>query len=822
MAPRDPLNVDQLYQHTDATQFNFETTAELEELVEIVGQERALNAVRFGIGIDQQGYNLFALGPQGLGKYTAINQFIEQRAGEMPIPSDWCYVQNFEQSYKPNALELPAGRGVQLRDDMKQLVEELQAVLPAAFESEEFHAQRQAVEEQFRERQEEAFEGLKGKAEERGIALVQTPSGLAFAPMKEGEVINPKDFLSMPEEEQKRVQEEVEALQEQLQKILRQVPQWQKENRDKIKELQQEVATFTAEPLFEHLREKYTDLPEVIEYLKAVQKDVIENADSFVERPAEDNNPLATMMRGRRPRNQPQTFTEYEVNLLVDNSDAEGAPVVHSELPTHQNLIGRVEHTSQMGALITNFTLIKPGALHQANGGFLLIDARKLLQQPYAWEGLKRALRTHEITIESLGQMYSIISTVSLEPEPIPLDVKVVLLGDRLLYYLLHQHDPEFGELFKVMVDFEDEMERTAEANEAYARLIGSLARREALRPFDREAVARVIERSARLARDQERLSTHMQNVSDLLREANYWAGQENHEIVREPDVQRAINEQIYRASRLREQMQEAILRDTVLIDTSGEQVGQINALSVLRLGNYTFGRPSRVTARVRMGKGEVIDIERRVEMGGPIHSKGVLILSSFLGGRYATERPFSLSASIVFEQSYAGVEGDSASSAELYALLSALAQVPIKQSLAVTGSVNQHGHVQAIGGVNDKIEGFFDICEARGLTGEQGVLIPTSNVKNLMLREDVRDAVAAGQFHIYPVAHVDEGIELLTGMPAGEEDEDGNYPEGTINHRIVQRLEEMAQKQRKFGAPLRAGAEETEEAATAGNGEEG
>ena len=802
MATPQSLSAEQLFQRTNPEQFNFDTTANLDGPVTVVGQERALDAVRFGIGIQQKGYNLYALGPHGLGKYDVISRFIEERAGEMPIPSDWCYVHNFDQSYKPRALELPAGRGIQLRDDMAQLLEELQAVLPAAFESEEYHAQRQAIEEELKERQESSFEELKNKAQERNIALVQTPSGLAFAPMREGEVINPKDFLSMPEEEQKQVQGEVEGLQEELQRIMRQMPQWQKETRDRVKALKKEVATFTIAPLFEELNNKYADLSEVVSYLENVQAHVIENVDNFLQKNSDEENPLAAMMRGQRAQSQPPSFVEYEVNLLVDNSKSEGAPVIYIELPTYQNLIGRAEHISQMGALLTNFTLIKPGALHEANGGYLILDALKLLQQPYAWDGLKRALRTREVTIESLGQMYSLISTVSLEPEPIPLDIKVVLLGERLLYYLLSQHDPEFGELFKVMADFDDEMERNAENSLAMARLIASLVQRDELRHFDRGAVARILEYSAREVSDKERLTTHLEKITDLLREANYWAGEAGRDVVGAQDVQRSIDEQVRRASRLRERMQESILRDVVFIDTTGEATGQINGLSVISVGSYMFGRPSRITVRVQMGKGEVIDIERRVELGGPIHSKGVFILSGFLGSRYATDRPLSLSASIVFEQSYAGVEGDSASSAELYALLSALAEVPIKQSFAITGSVNQHGQVQAIGGVNEKIEGFFDICKARGLTGEQGVLIPDSNVHNLMLRDDVREAVAAGQFSVYAVSHIDEGIEILTGIAAGDLQEDGSYPKGTINYMIVQRIDEMAERLRTYNTP--------------------
>jgi lon-related putative ATP-dependent protease len=487
----------------------------------------------------------------------------------------------------------------------------------------------------------------------------------------------------------------------------------------------------------------------------------------------------------------------------VDHSATQGAPVIYEDHPTHQNLVGKIEHlVSQMGALITDFTLIKSGALHRANGGYLVLEAHKVLQQPYAWEQLKRAVRSGEIRIESLQQIFGLISTVSLEPEPIPLEVKIVLVGERLLYYLLSAYDPDFAELFKVEVDFEEQMERSSESDWLYARLIGTLARKEGLRHFDRTAVARVIEHSARLVGDAEKLSTHMQSIADLLREADYWAGLAGHEVTSAGDVQQAIEAQIHRANRLPQRIQEEIQRETILIATQGKKVGQINGLSVMMLGNYAFGHPSRISARVWLGKGEVLDIEREVELGGPIHSKGVLILSGFLGARYGLERPLSLSASLVFEQSYSGVEGDSASSAELYALLSALAEAPLKQSLAVTGSVNQHGQVQAIGGVNEKIEGFFEVCRARGLTGEQGVLIPAANVKHLMLRQDVVEAVTAGQFHIYPVETIDQGLEILTDLPAGERDEAGNYPEDSLNWRVEARLAALADKWQAFNAP--------------------
>jgi lon-related putative ATP-dependent protease len=695
---------------------------------------------------------------------------------------------------------------------MQQMVDELFVVIPASFESEEYQVQAQAIAEELQSRQEEALEALSKRAQERDIALVRTQAGLAFAPMRGGEVIAPDEFIKLAEEEREQVQSEVGELQGELQKILRQIPQWSREGREKLKELSREVAAFTLTPVVEEVRQKYSDLPHVLDYLQAVQQDIAENVDKFLQSPGQ-SSPMARLMghsasgvgdEAADPRSSPASpfFNRYKVNVLVDHGHSQGAPVIYEDHPTYQNLIGRVEHIAQMGALLTDFSLIKPGALHQANGGYLILEARNVLAQPYAWEGMKRALQANSITIESLGQMLSLITTVSLEPEAIPLDVKVVLLGERLLYYLLYQYDPEFRELFKVNADFEDQLARTPENNQAYAQFIAALTHKNELRPFDRTAVARVIEHGSRLISDAEKLSAHLESIADLLRESDYWAGEAGDQVVTTTHVQQAIDAKVYRSSRLRERMQEAIWRETVLIDTSGAKVGQINGLSVLQVGDFTFGRPSRITARVQMGKGEVVDIERQVELGGPIHSKGVLILAGFLGGRYAVERPLSLSASLVFEQSYAGVEGDSASSAELYALLSALADVPIKQSFAVTGSVSQYGQIQAIGGVNDKIEGFFDICRQRGLNGEQGVLIPSSNVQNLMLRQDVAAAVAEGRFHVYPVATVDEGIELLTGVTAGEPDKDGNYPEGTMNQRVTARLLALAEKQRDFNRP--------------------
>jgi len=572
-----------------------------------------------------------------------------------------------------------------------------------------------------------------------------------------------------------------------MRKAMHQMPLWKKRTDERIEELNREMATAAIAHLLAALREKYASIQRVVEHLLRVEADVVEHFRRFL--PEQEEKPLPFAIKLPHQDEGPPWHHRYQVNLLLAHDKDGGAPVVYSDLPAYNNLIGRVEHRAHLGALETDFTMIRPGALHQANGGYLILDALKLLMQPFAWEALKRALQAGEIRIESLGQITSLISTLSLEPEPIPLDVKVVLIGERYVYYLLSRLDPELDELFKVAVDFEDRVPRDADSDRAVARLVASMVRRGELRHFDRPAVARVIEHSARMAEDNERLTSHLRSIGDLVQESDYWAGEAGRDTVAAEDVQRAIDAQVRRADRISQRLREEIGRGTILIDSDGRKVGQVNGLAVMSLGGFAFGHPSRITARTRLGKGEVIDIEREVKLGGPIHSKGVLILSGFLAGRYALEHPLSLSASLVFEQSYGGVEGDSASSAELYALLSSLAETPIRQSLAVTGSVNQLGEVQAIGGVNEKIEGFFDVCKERGLTGDQGVLIPASNIKHLMLRIDVVEAVAQGRFAVYPVSTIDEGIEILTGLPAGDRDADGRFPAGSINGRVEARL---------------------------------
>ncbi|WP_273846180.1 Lon protease family protein [Rubrobacter calidifluminis] len=790
---KDGLEPSRLYHHCDPESLPFTTTEELDDLDGGMGQPRAVEAVRFGIGIDRPGYNIYALGPPGTGKHTLVRHFLEKEAGKRSAPSDWVYVHNFEHPYRPRAIELPPGMGVRLRRDMEQLVEELRPSLSSAFEGEEYQARRRAIEEEFSERSNRAFAELRRKAQERGLALLQTPMGWVFAPLREGQVLSPQQIQQLPEEEQQRLEQEVEELQQELQRVLsEEIPRWQREMQRRLRELNREVTNFAVGARIEELKEEYASFEAVRRYLEEVRRDIVQNAQEIL-------SPGQGHEDGERQQEQMHVpaARRYQVNVLVDRSRLEEAPVVYEDNPTYQNLLGRVEYMARMGALVTDFNMIRPGALHRANGGYLILDARRLLTQPFAWEGLKRALRSRLLRIESPGQMVGLISTISLEPEPIPLDVKVVLLGDRLLYYLLSALDPEFGQLFKVAADFDEEVDRSEENNLLYSRLIASIARREGLMPFDRTGVARVIEHASRMVGDSRKLLVHVESLADVLREADYWARQNGNGAVTAADVQKAIDARTYRSDRLREKVQEQILRGTLLIDTEGERVGQVNGLSVIELGGFAFGRPSRISARIRMGRGEVVDIEREVKLSGPIHSKGVMILAGFLGGRYATRRPLSLSASLVFEQSYGGVEGDSASSAELYALLSAIAGLPVKQSLAVTGSVNQHGDVQAIGGVNEKIEGFFDICRMRGLNGEQGVLIPASNVDNLMLRRDVVEAVERGDFHIYPVETIDEGIELLTGVPAGEPDEEGNYPEDTVNGMVERRLAELGERMR-------------------------
>lgn len=795
------------YRACDIEAFSFETTAQiepLEALGEALGQPRATDSLHFGTGMRRTGFNIFVLGPSGTGRHSMVRQILAQQAKTSPTPSDWCYVNNFENPGRPTALELPAGQGKAMAADMEKMVTEARGALKASFESEAYQNRIQSVQQTFKEQQQEAFKEVSDKAKARQLALLRTPQGLALAPMKaDGEIMPPDEFRQLPEAQRKEIEKKIEEIEEESRRMFQKIPQWQKEIGEKLEALNTEVARYAITPLIDAMRAKYGQTEKIRAHLDAVENDILANLPSLMSSGERDGGPPLPhkqgILGGDASDMASPAMRRYRVNPVVDHSQQPGAPVVFEDNPTYANLVGKVEHMSQMGVLITDFNLIKSGALHRANGGALVLDARKVLTHPGAWEGLKRALKSERIKIESLAEMFSLLSTVMLEPEPIPLDVKVVMIGSAYIYYLLQQYDPEFEQLFKIAADFDIQTPRDENSEKLYARLLRTIIEREKLLHFHRGAVGRIIEESARMAGDAERLTTKIRDISDLMVEADDRARKGGRDTVDRAHVQQAVDARIFRSDRVRQRIQEEIRRGTLLIDVRGAVAGQVNGLAVIQLGSFMFGWPHRITARVQMGKGELIDIEREAKLGGPLHSKGVLILSGFLGARYAQDHPLALKASLVFEQSYGMVEGDSASSTELYALLSAISGLPVKQGLAVTGSVNQFGRIQAIGGVNEKIEGFFDVCHNRGLSGDQGVLIPAANVKHLMLRADVVAAIREERFHVYPVTTVDEGIELLTGMPAGEPDEHNRYPEDTVNGRAQLKLTQMAEKMAKL-----------------------
>jgi lon-related putative ATP-dependent protease len=727
-----------------------------------------------------------------------IRKFLDRQAAGQPVPDDWCYVNNFADPDQPIALRLPSGKGHDLCSDMDNLAEDLENDVPQAFETEQYEREHQQIQEALQKKQQEVLQELKTRAEQRSFTLVQTGQGILLAPLIDGEVVNPESYSKLDPEQQKQLEITQAELQGEFRESMRQMQALQQEVKEKLRQLDRQAVKFVVGSRIDDLKEKHAGFDEVNTFLNSVLADILENVQNFKRaRLAEQTQQQLPFLMGQRQSGP--TFDPYRVNLIVDNSHTKGAPVVLEHNPTYANLVGRTEQQAQFGALVTNFRMIKAGALHRANGGYLMVEIRDLLVKPQAWDALKRALKNKEIKIESMYESYGILSTRSLEPEPVPLDVKVVLIGDPQIYYLLYQLDEDFRELFKVKADFADQMDWEQETAQAYARFIAGICREEHLRHFAPSGVARVIEQSARMVDHQRKLAARFGDIVDLLRQASYWAGKNGHELVQASDVKRAIDEKTYRSNRLEERIQEMIDEGTILIDTQGEVVGQVNGLSVLPMGDYSFGKPSRITARTYVGSAGVVNIERETEMAGRIHNKASLILAGYLGGKYAQDQPMALSASITFEQLYEGVEGDSAASAELYTLLSSLSGYPLRQDLAVTGSVNQRGQVQAIGGVNEKIEGFFDVCRLEGLTGTQGVLIPHSNVKHLMLREDVVQAVEEGRFHVYAVSNVEEGITLLTGKPAGERRPDGSYPEGTVNRAVQRRLRELAEKVKDF-----------------------
>lgn len=788
----EELAPSRLYHSCDLSSLEFDDTSQLAPLDRTLGQERALEAIEFGIGMAHEGYNLYLMGSTGLGKHRVIRQALEKMRDQAPAPADWCYIANFAEPHRPFALKLPPGRGRTLRQGMRQLVEDLLNAIPAAFQSSEYNQRAEAISEDFKGREEQAAQALGKHAKKQNIALIHTPSGYTLAPLRDDHMLSSDDFDKLPAEEQERLGKIIDELKEELKKIMSRIPIWQREMRKRFKALEREIADNTVSQLVAELEERYRDLPEVLEYLQAVKQDVVEHLEPFRQGDGAD---------GKAPSPDDLQFNRYQINLLVDNAGSSGAPVVYENNPTYLNLIGRVEHIARLGTLSTDFTLIKPGALHRANGGYLILDAVKLLTNPFSWEALKRLLKAREIRIEALERLLSLTGTTSLEPQPIPLDIKVALLGERLLYYLLKAYDPEFGQLFKVAADFAEAIPRAAGNDPLYARFIAGLQQREQLRPLQCSAVELLVEQAARRAADGDKLSLDISGLLDLLKESDYWSARGGSTLILREHVQAAVDAQRHRLDQMREQLQEEILRGTLMIDTRGSQLGRINGLSVFFAGDHAFGIPTRISATARLGSGEVIDIQREVDQGGPIHSKGVFILSSYLARRHAKHQPLCLAASLVFEQTYGSIEGDSASAAELCALLSAIGDLPLKQSLAITGSVNQHGEIQAIGGINEKIEGFFAICRARGLSGEQGVIMPQANRPHLMLRRELVEAVAAGSFHIYAVRHVDQAMELLSGQSAGTPDTEGVYPPHSVNGQIQLRLAEWFNLRQQFAA---------------------
>lgn len=790
----DQLSAERLRRTADPRVLGCDTSAEMRPLEIIIGQERATRSLDFGLGIRELGFNIYAAGLHGTGRTTAVKRFLKEVAKEKPIPQDWCYVNNFREPYRPKGLCLPPGRVKELQADMKGLVEGAQRELGRAFESDEYAAKSEQTVKVIQQQRDELFAGINERARRQGFMIQATPIGLLTIPLREGKPLSDEEYHALSPDGQKEISQKQEELQGELKTAIRQARGLEKSVRDELRKLDQEAALYVLEPLIEDLKEKYRDLPEVVAYLEEARSGILENLSQFrAEAQAEPSLPFLLPGAGELP------FRKFEVNVLVDNSQLEGAPVVTELNPTYNNLFGRIEKEAQFGALVTDFTMIREGSLHRANGGYLVLPAEEVLRNIFSWDSLKRALRNKEIAIEEAGERLGFMTSKSLRPEPIPLDVKVVLIGQPMLYHLLHALDEDFSELFKVKAEFDTRMDCTEENIRDYAAFVCTVCEEEKLKHLDSSALARIVEHGSRLAEDQEKLSTRFGEIADIIREASFYASQEETPYVSVGHVRKAIEEKFYRSNLLQERIVEMMKRGTLMIDVTGEAVGQVNGLSATSLGDISFGRPNRITASIGLGREGLIDIEREAKLGGPIHTKGVMILAGYLADKYAEDKPISLSGRLVFEQSYSGVEGDSASSTELYALLSSLSGLPVKQSIAVTGSVNQKGEVQAIGGANEKIEGFFEVCKVKGLTGKQGVIIPESNVKNLMLKEEVVEAVKEEKFHIWPVKAIDEGIEILTEAKAGQRRQDGTFEAATVNYLVDKRLRELAETMREF-----------------------
>ncbi len=789
-----PLDPEKFFTPCDPDAFEFETTATLPHIEGIIGQESALEAIRFGTDIRQEGFNLFIMGPSGSGKHSVISRYLRDKAKNESAPSDWCYVHNFRDERKPIALKLPTGESPHFKEALKTLLGTLKNQLPKLLDSDAYHKQKAAIEKRISDLQGEIFNYLHDEARNYDVAMTAvSTTQINFVPVHDGKRLSAEEFDAIMGEEKAAMTQKMQAFEQIVKEKLIDVTRLNKELDTELEALDTGLITESVKAAMQKLYATFGSDERVAHYLDALQADLIESSDAFMPQSGTEDVP-AMLQEYYQP-----SFERYEVNCFITHDKNGHAPVIYEDNPVHQNLIGRIEHDTQMGTLITNFTMITPGALHRASGGYLILDARKLLMEPFAYEELKRVLQSREVRIESLNRQYSFIDTTTLDPEAIPVDIKVVLIGERDLYYLLYYYDPDFKELFKVSADFEEDLPRSSENLELYARMIGTIAHEHALLPLTRGAVCRVIEQSARSAEHASRISTHMRSLADLLKEADYLAAADRSATIDIAHIERALAARVSRMNRVQRRIYEQIEEGNIFIRTHGAEVGMINALSYISMGGYHFGMPSRITARTRIGNGEIIDIERKVELGGPIHSKGVMILSAYLGSKYAPDTPLSLSASLAFEQNYGEIEGDSASSTELYALLSSLSCIPIRQNFAVTGSVNQFGEVQPIGGVNEKIEGFFDICMRLDPQGSYGVVIPHANVKHLMLKREVTEAAQRGQFEIHAVRTIDEGITVLTGVDAGTVNAKGSYPKTSVNALVMAQLKSYSRSLQKL-----------------------
>ncbi len=774
--------------------FDFETTADLPPLETIIGQQRALSALDIGMEIESSGYNVFATGFSGTGRTTIIKQVLHRVAAKRPVPDDWCYVYNFADPDAPMALNLPAGMGRELQDDMNQLINTLKRELKRAFSSDEYNEQRMVLLNRTNEQKRKLLEQLDEEARKLGIQIQSTPMGFQTIIVKEdGKPLPPEEYEKLPEEEKERIRQKIQYIETRIAETIRALAKLDMEVNKSLNVLNERVASFVVEQYTGELLEKYQRFPHVIKYLNSVMHDIINNIPEFLTEMEKEEQKVP--QEGERR----SYFRRYTVNVIVDNRHLDGAPVIYETNPIYNNLIGRIEKYAIFGTYITDFTLIKAGSLLKANGGFLIIDALNLLRQPFVYDALKRAIKNREIRIEDVAELYGFLSPATIKPQPIPLNVKVVLIGNRMIYNLLRAYDEDFNKIFKIRADFDYETAATADTMVHYAQFIKKVTEEEQLKPFHRDAVLEVIKYGHRLVEDQEKISLQFGRIVNLIREAHYWAGKNGNGVITANDVKKAIQEYEFRHSLVKEKIQEMIERDIYRIQVEGAVVGQINGLAVLNMGDYTFGKPNRITAKTYIGSDNIVNIERKANLSGKIHDKGVYVFTGFFNSKFGTHMPLSFSASITFEQSYSLIDGDSASSTELFALISSLAEVPIKQGIAVTGSVNQNGEIQAIGGVNEKIEGFFQICKAKGLTGEQGVIIPSANIKHLMLKDEVVEAVGKGQFHIWAIDTVEEGLKILTGIPAGERDSKGKFPRDTIYYRVEQRLIELARTAEKF-----------------------